>query len=229
MPSINKTMRASHPTSCVQRRRLVTFLTEVLALFGWARNLRDGQVLVDVVVQGQVALGDRMSAVGFVLVDKLVHVRSKDMLGVLVHVLVVRGVAKDCCSAARAAADAHAREQLKGRNDGHRKAPAANRLAAKPRPEETSEGGVDERDDAANAGQALDAREARASDTPCSSRCHRILIVTLCCLCSSSRLTSTSSGGAAASNDPVEDDDAAQNTADGGVPVCGALLPTIGT
>merc|ERR1719198_2465112 len=209
--------RKSRPSSSVQRRRLVALLAEVLALLGWARNLRDGQVLVDVVVQRQVALGDGVGAVGLVLVDKLMRVRSENVLGVLVHVLVVRGVAEDCCSAARAAADAHAREQLKGGDDRHREAPAADRLAAKPCPEETSEGGVDERDDAADAGQALHAREARASDTPCSSRCHRILIIALCRLCSGSGFTSTSSGGAAARDDPVQDDDTTQDTADGGV------------
>merc|ERR1719379_507869 len=116
-------------------------------------------------IMGGAALGDGVGAVGLVLVDQLVHVGSENVLGVLVHVFVVRGVAEDCCSAACATANAHARQQLKGRDDRHREAPAADSLAAKPRPEETSEGGVDERDDAADAGQALNAREARASYT----------------------------------------------------------------
>merc|ERR1719446_1152251 len=118
----------SRPSSRVQRRRLVALLAQVLALFGWARNLRNGQVLVDVVVQRQVALGDGVGAIGLVLVDELVHVGSENVLGVLVHVLVVGDVAEDCCPTAGEAADAHARDQLKGRNDGHREAPAADCL-----------------------------------------------------------------------------------------------------
>merc|ERR1719238_761503 len=59
-------------------------LRQVLARLGWARNLRNRQVVVDVIVQRQVAFGDGMGAAGLVLVDKLVHVAAEDMLGVFV-------------------------------------------------------------------------------------------------------------------------------------------------
>merc|ERR1719420_2856890 len=95
----------------------------------------------------------------------LVHVAAEDVLGVLVHILVVRGIAKDGSPAAGAAADAHACEQLQGRDDGHREAPAADGLPSQPRAEEAREGGVHQRDDAADTGQALDAREASAADS----------------------------------------------------------------
>merc|ERR1719453_216425 len=119
----------------------------VLALLGWARSLRKRDVVVDVIVQRQVALGDGVRAARLVLVDQFVHVAAEDVLRVLVHILVVRGIAKDGGPAAGAAADAHACEQLQGRDDGHREAPAANGLATQPRPEEAGEGAVHERDD----------------------------------------------------------------------------------
>merc|ERR1719352_1582603 len=137
----------------------------VLALFGWARSLRKRNVLVDHVVHWQVALGDGVGAAGLVLVGQLVHVTAQDVLGVLVDVGLVRGLAEDGRAAGRAAADAHAREELEGRDDGHREAPTADGLATEPRPEEASEGGIQERDDAADAGQALNAREDRARDS----------------------------------------------------------------
>merc|ERR1719199_1013633 len=146
----------------LQRRRLRRFVPKVLARLGWARSPRNGQVLVDVVVQRKVALGDWVGAVGLVLVHEFVHVAAEDMLGVLVDVLLVNRLPDDGRTARGAAADAHAREQLKGRDNRHRKAPAADGLAAQPRAEEARESGVDERDDAADAGQALDAREASA-------------------------------------------------------------------
>merc|ERR1719321_2094087 len=137
----------------------------VLALLGRARNLRERHVLVEHVVHGQVALGDGVSAAGLVLVGQLVHVTAQDVLGVLVDVGLVGSLAEDGRAAGRAAADAHAREELEGRDDGHREAPAADSLAAEPCPKEASEGGIQERNDAADAGQALDAREDRARDS----------------------------------------------------------------
>merc|ERR1719421_2333041 len=99
----------------------------------------------------QVALGDGVGAVRLVLVDQLMHVRTKDMLGVLVHILFIPLLSQDgrstCRAAASRTADANAREQLKARYDGHRKAPAADGLPAQPRPEKTSETCVHERDD----------------------------------------------------------------------------------
>merc|ERR1719378_1262275 len=123
----------------------------VLALFGWARSLRKRNVLVDHVVHWQVALGDGVGAAGLVLVGQLVHVAAQDVLGVLVDVKLVRALAEDGRAAGRAAADAHAREELEGRDDGHREAPAADGLAAEPCPEEASEGCIEERDDTADA------------------------------------------------------------------------------
>merc|ERR1719337_825889 len=122
----------------------------VLALLRWARSLRKRDVVVDVIVQRQVALGDGVGAARLVLVDKFVHVAAEDVLAVLVHVHFVASLAEDSRAAGRAAADAHAREKLKGRDDRHRKAPAADGLAAQPRAEEAREGGVNERDDAAD-------------------------------------------------------------------------------
>merc|ERR1719387_2713689 len=132
----------------------------VLALLGCGPSLRKRDVVVDVIVQRQVALGDGVGAARLVLVDKFVHVAAENVLAVLVHVHLVASLAEDSRAAGRAAADAHAREKLKGRDDRHREAPAADGLAAQPRAEEARESGVNERDDAADARQALDAREA---------------------------------------------------------------------
>merc|ERR1719395_505994 len=112
----------------------------VLALLGCGPSLRKRDVVVDVIVQRQVALGDGVGAARLVLVDKFVHVAAENVLRVLVHILVVRGIAKDGGPAAGAAADAHACEQLQSRDDGHREAPAAHGLTAQPRPEEAGEG-----------------------------------------------------------------------------------------
>merc|ERR1719443_2448914 len=80
----------------LQRRRLIRLGgVQVLALLGFARSPRNGNVLVDVIVQGKVALGDGVGAVGLVLVDQLMHVRSEDMLGVLVDILFVGRLSED--------------------------------------------------------------------------------------------------------------------------------------
>merc|ERR1719238_2346106 len=107
------------------------------------------------------------------------HVRSEDVLGMLIDILVVHLGPEDGRTATGAAADAHARDQLKGRDDGHRKAPAAHCLATEPRPEETCEGCVHQCDDAADAGEALDAREQRAAYSTCSPCRLRVLRVAL--------------------------------------------------
>ena len=65
--------------------------------------------------------------------------------GCLLHVLS-RARDAEC-----AAADAHDGEELEGRDDGHREAPAASGLAAQPHPEEAVEGRVHECDDAVGA------------------------------------------------------------------------------
>merc|ERR1719160_1049905 len=67
----------------------------VLALLGCGPSLRKRDVVVDVVVQRQVSLGDGVGAARLVLVDQFVHVAAEDVLRVLVHILVVRGIAKD--------------------------------------------------------------------------------------------------------------------------------------
>ena len=63
-----------------------------------------------------------------------------------------------CRAAGRAAEGAHSLEGLKSRYDSHREAPATDGLAAEPCLKETSEGGIQERGDAADAGRALGAR-----------------------------------------------------------------------
>merc|ERR1719375_1117410 len=99
------------------RRIFVSVL--VLARLGWARNPRNGQVLVDVVVQRKVALRNGVGATRLVLVDHLMHVRTKDMLGVLVDILVVNLLTDDCGTARSAAAYTYARDQLQSRDDRH--------------------------------------------------------------------------------------------------------------
>merc|ERR1719460_2712745 len=167
-PSLRRWLRL------LQRRRL-----RRLSLLGLASSPRKRDVLVDVLVQRNVALGDGVGAAGLVLVDELVHVAAEDVLGVLVHVHLVASLAEDSRAAGCAAADAHARKKLKGRDDRHREAPAADGLAAQPRAEEARESGVDERDDAADAGQALDAREAGTRDTRLRTRRLRTALVAL--------------------------------------------------
>merc|ERR1719163_1767941 len=140
-PSLRRRLRL------FQRRGLRRSI-DVLAFLRFASSPRKRDVVVDVLVQRQVALGDGVGAAGLVLVNQLVHVAAENVLAVLVDVHLVPSLAEDGRAAGRAAADAHAREQLKGRADG---------LATQPRAEEARESGVDERDDAANAGQAFDA------------------------------------------------------------------------
>merc|ERR1719263_1735314 len=96
-PSLRRWLRL------LQRRRL-----RRLSLLGLASSPRNGDVLVDVLVQRQVALGDGVGAAGLVLVDKFVHVAAEDVLAVLVHVHLVPGIAENSRAAGRAAADAHA-------------------------------------------------------------------------------------------------------------------------
>merc|ERR1719428_2194214 len=70
----------------------------------------------------QVALRDRVGAVGLVLVDHVVHVGAHEMLGVLVDVFLVPCFTKDACPTGRAAADATAQDELDGGEDDHREA-----------------------------------------------------------------------------------------------------------
>merc|ERR1719453_1796617 len=169
----------------------------------------------------QVALSDGVGTVRLVLVDQLMHVRTKDVLGVLVHILFVSLLSQDGRSTSRAAAsraaNANARVQLKARDDGHRKAPAADGLAAQPCPEKTSETCVHERDDTENAGQALDAREASSRNSSCRSRRLRTRGVALGGLRSSGSSSSCSCARAAAGDNPVQDNDAAHDTAHSGI------------
>merc|ERR1719326_432311 len=134
------------------------------------------------------------------------------MLRVLVDPQVVRLRPENGRTASGAAANAHARKQLKSRDDGHHHAPAADGLAAQPRPEETRESRVHEGDDAADASQTLDAREASASDSTRRPRGLRILRVALRRLSSCSGTPGGTSPSAAARDDPIEDDDATQHT-----------------
>merc|ERR1719399_1702276 len=207
--------------SCRRRRRgrrlRGTVGREVLALLGRARSLRKRNVLVDHVMHGQVTLGDGVGAAGLVLVDQLVHVRSKHVLAVLVDVHFISSLAEDGGAAGRATTDAHARKQLESRDDGHREAPTADGLATKPCPEEAREGGVQERDDTADAGQALDARETGASDSACRPCRRRTTFFALRRLRSGGGTASGASPCTAASDDPIEDDDAAQDTAHCGI------------
>merc|ERR1719171_2325109 len=109
------------------------------ALLAWPRRrsvLDKRHVLVECIMHRQVALRDRVGAAGLVLVDQLVHVRAHDMLGVLVDVLLVHLLTKDCRPAGRATANANAQDELESRDDGQREAPTAYGLTTQPRPEE---------------------------------------------------------------------------------------------
>merc|ERR1719453_1785669 len=114
-------------------------------------------------MHGQVALRDGVGAAGLVLVDQLMHVRSHQVLGVLVDVLLVHLLTEDGCPAGRATADANAQEELEDRDDSQREAPAADGLAAQPRSEEASHEAIDERADAEDTGQAFEARNTPGS------------------------------------------------------------------
>jgi len=190
---------------------------KVLSRLGWASSPRNRHVLVERIMHRQVALGDGVGAIRFVLVDEIVHVRSKDVLRVLVDPLVVNLCPDEARTAGGAAADANACEQLKGRDDCHCEAPTADGLATQPCPEEARESGVQERDDAADTGQALDARETSASDSPCRPRSFGTPLFALGRLCSCSSTTSGTGPSTAACDDPVQDDDATQHTANCGV------------
>merc|ERR1719263_64411 len=65
----------------------------------------------------EVAFRDGVGAAGLVLVDHVVHLGPEDVPGMLVHPLVVQGLAENGRPARCAATDAHAREQLEGRNN----------------------------------------------------------------------------------------------------------------
>merc|ERR550514_1097789 len=73
---------------------------------------------------GKVALSDGVGAIRLVLVHHLVCVPSQDMLGIVVEVPLVHLLPEDGRPAACAAADAAACNQLEGREDCQRKAPA---------------------------------------------------------------------------------------------------------
>merc|ERR1719159_2300995 len=179
----------------------------VLAWPRWHSVLDKRHVLVERIVHRQVALCDRVGATGFVLVDQLVHVRAHQVLGVLVDVLFVHLLTKDGCPAARATADANAQDKLEGRDDSHREAPTADGLAAQPRPEEASHKAVDQRADAADTGQAFDARNTPGSK---SARLFGFRGVSL-------RFLAACCGGAATraatAQDPIEDNHGTDNSA----------------
>merc|ERR1719324_578600 len=222
-------LRAASACSCVCARSAVGCrLLRSLALLGGAvlwvvlvhallafprrRGVLDKRhVLMERIMHGQVALRDRVGAAGLVLVDQLMHVRSHQVLGVLVDVFLVHLLTKDGRPAGRATADANAQAKLEDRDDCKREAPTADFLAAEPRPEETSHEAVDERADAADAGHALDARNTPGSNP---ARLFRPRLVALCCLCSSCGGTATCT---AAADDPIEDYHAAKNSAHHGV------------
>merc|ERR1719284_307681 len=96
-------------------------------------------------------------------------------------------------------------------------APAADGLAAEPSTEEAREGGVDQRDDAADAGQTLDARKAGARNSPCRTRCFRTRRLALRRLRARSGTASSAGSRTAARDDPIKDDDATQDATDCGV------------
>jgi hypothetical protein len=173
---------------CRRRVRRLCCAVFLNSLFGWLgrwASLRKRNVVVDLVVVGQVAFGDGVGAARFVLVDQVMHMAPHDVLGLLVHVQLVRvrpkdGRAESRTSAGRAA-DAHACEQLKSRNDSHCKAPAADGLATQPGPEKASERGIQERDDATDAGQALNTSETSTQEPRARSRPFCSLCTALCC------------------------------------------------
>merc|ERR1719379_3126159 len=107
--------------------------------------------------------------------------------------------------------------QLQSRDDGHREAPAAHGLTAQPRPEEAGERAVHERDDAADAGHALDAREQRAADSCFCPRRLRSPSVTLSLLRSGGSTPGGAQSCTTARQDPVGDDDAAKHSANHGI------------
>merc|ERR1719321_1071630 len=104
-----------------------------------------------------------------------------------------------------------------GVEDGHKEAPAADRLAAQPCPEEAREGRVEEANDAADAGRTFDAREDGTSGTASRTRCLRSTRVSLSGLRSGGSTPSATKPRAAASEDPVGDDHAANDPTDRGV------------
>merc|ERR1719387_3087216 len=110
----------------------------LLALPRRMNVLHKRHVLVERVMPWQVALRDGVRTAGLVLVDHAVHVGSQQVLGVLVHVLLVHLLAEDGRPAARAATDAAAENELEGRDDHQHEAPTADALAAHPRSEEAS-------------------------------------------------------------------------------------------
>ena len=67
---------------------------------------------------------------------------AEDVLRVLANPLVVNLNSDTAQTASGTASDAHAREQRMSREDGHRKAPTANGLAARPLPEQARGSGV---------------------------------------------------------------------------------------
>merc|ERR1719478_1284282 len=147
----------------------------------------------------QVALRDGVGAAGLVLVDQLMHVRSHQVLGVLVDVFFVHLLTEDGRPAGRATADANAQAKLEDRDDSQREAPTAHGLAAQPRPEEASHEAIDECADAEDTRQAFDACNTAGSNP---ARLLRLRSVALRCLAASSGGTATR---ATAADDPIED------------------------
>merc|ERR1719420_2688254 len=138
-------------------------------------------------------------------VDHVVHVGTEDVLGVLVHELL----SEDGCPNACTAADAHAHDQLDGREDCQDEAPATDSLPAEPRLEEAAVDDVHERSDGSNAAHAL---HTRKQTCPC---CRTTLTASCPCSASTSR--------AAASYDPAKNDQSTQDSTDRRV-CCVSLL-----
>lgn len=195
----------------LQRRRLIRLSR--FAWFGFTISPCQGHVLVDRVVHRKVALGDGVGAVGLVLLDERMHLRPKNMFRVFGDVQLVSFWTDEARTTGSAAANEYTREQLKGRYDGHREAPAAHCLTAQPRPEEARETGINERDDAADAGQTFDACETSASEPSTGPCCFSTSNFSFCRSPSGTSTPSGSGPGTTTRDDPVEDNDASQDTA----------------
>merc|ERR1719486_1266448 len=140
---------------------------------------------------------DRVGAVGLVLVDQIVHVSAHQVPGVFVDVLLVHLLTKDGRPTARAAAE----NELEGRENDHREAPAADGLATHPGPKKARRDTVHERDEAADAGEAFDTRERRAANSACCPCRLRVLCVALLRFrCGSAGACSTEARTAACQN-----------------------------
>jgi len=177
----------------------------LLARPRWRSVFHKRHMLVERIMHWKVTFRNRVCATRFVLVDQLMHVRPHQVLGVFVYIFVVHLLAKDGCPTARATANADAQKKLEDRDDDEREAPSADRLASKPRPEQASDEAINECADAANAGAALDTRDASSGNPACL---FRLRLVAFCCF-------GSGCGGAATSTttayDPIQNDHASEN------------------